>query len=332
MILRIATRGSKLALWQAHHVRERLIAGEPDLTVELLVLKTTGDRILDRPLSEVGGKGLFVKEIEEALCDGRADVAVHSMKDLPAELASGLSLAAVPAREDPRDALLVRPGLHADRIEDLPVRARVGTSSLRRVCVLKSLRPDLDVQMLRGNVDTRLRKLDEGQVDAIVLAAAGLNRLGFADRIAVLLPVEVSLPAIGQGALAVEARTGDDVTRVRLARLDDAATATATTAERAFLGRLGGSCRTPIAAHAVLTGGGSGPITGPLAGGPDELRLSLEGFVGRPDGTLILRDRITGAAKDAAALGVTLAERLLARGAAQILADCAVASSATEVR
>ena len=308
MILRIATRGSKLALWQAHHVRDWLTSRDPALTVELVVLKTTGDKILDRPLSEVGGKGLFVKEIEEAILDGRADLAVHSMKDLPAELAPGLSVAAVPPREDPRDALLVRPGLQASRIQDLPQGARVGTSSLRRVCLLKSLRPDLDVRMLRGNVDTRLRRLDEGEMDAIVLAAAGLNRLGFAERIAAVLPIDVSLPAIGQGALAVESRSDDAATRSRLADFNDAATATCTTAERAFLGRLGGSCRTPLAAHAVLEG----------------QRLQVDGLVGRPDGTLILRERGAGDATDAAALGVHLAERLLARGAAEILASCSI--------
>ena len=308
--LRIATRGSKLALWQAHHVRDRLVAAEPGLVVELLVLKTMGDKIQDRPLSEVGGKGLFVKEIEEALLDGRADVAVHSMKDLPAELAPGLVLAAVPVREDPRDALLVRPGLrgHVERVEDLPAGARVGTSSLRRVCVLKAMRPDLVVEALRGNVDTRLKKLDEDQLDAIVLAVAGLSRLGFGDRIAARLDVKRSVPAIGQGALAIECRDGDEATLARLKRLDDEATATTTRAERAFLGRLGGTCRTPLAAHATLRGDA----------------LELDGLVGRPDGTLVLREAITGPASEAARLGVQLAERLIALGADAILRACTV--------
>ncbi len=308
--VRIATRGSKLALWQAEHIKACLRANEPGLAVELVILKTTGDKILDRPLSEVGGKGLFVKEIEEALLDGRADVAVHSMKDLPAELAPGLALAAVPEREDPRDALLVRPGLGARDLDGLPHGARVGTSSLRRVCALKARRPDLDVQTLRGNVDTRLRKVQEGQLDAIVLAVAGLKRLGFAEHITAVLDLDVSLSAIGQGALAIETREDDAGTRARVARLDHRPTAIATAAERAFLARLSGSCRTPLAAHAVLDGD----------------RLSLDGFVGRPDGTEVLREQMEGSAADPAALGVALAERLIARGADAILRACAASA------
>jgi hydroxymethylbilane synthase len=304
MTIRIATRGSKLALWQAHWVRDSLIAQDPGITVELVILSTAGDRTLDRPLAEVGGKGLFVKEIEEALLDGRADVAVHSMKDLPAAMPEGLMLAAVPEREDPRDALLVRPGLAATAIADLPPGARVGTSSLRRVCLLRAQRRDLDVFPLRGNVDTRLGKLDAGQMDAMVLAVAGLTRLGHAARITRTLDVATSLPAIGQGALAIQTRAGDAETRARAAALDHAPTATAVAAERAFLARLDGSCRTPLAAHATLDGD----------------RLTLDGLVGRTDGSEILRDGIDGPAADAARLGRELAERLLGRGAAAILA------------
>jgi hydroxymethylbilane synthase len=297
-IVRIATRGSQLALWQAHHVRDRLRALEPDLAVELLVLKTRGDKILDRALSEVGGKGLFVKEIEEALLDGRADVAVHSMKDLPAELASGLELAAVPEREDPRDALVVRPGLSAKSVSDLPVGARVGTSSLRRVCQLRALRPDLELVPLRGNVDTRLGKLDARELDAAVLACAGLKRLGHAGRIACALPLTESLPAIGQGALAIECRADDEHIRRCLQPLDHPATATPVAAERAFLSRLSGSCQTPMAAHARLDG----------------TALHLEGLVADPRGTLVLKESGRGPAADPAALGRSVAERLLVRG------------------
>lgn len=315
-IVRIATRGSKLALWQAEHVQGLLERQEPGLRVELVVLKTTGDKILDRPLSEVGGKGLFVKEIEEAVAEGRADLAVHSMKDLPAEVPVGLEVMAVPPREDPRDALLVRAGLSAARLAELPMQARIGTSSLRRMCQLRAVRPDLEVLSLRGNVDTRLRRLDEGAFDAIVLAAAGLRRLGLAKHIRHVLEVDEMIPAIGQGALAIEARSDDAATRARLARLDHPPTAVCVAAERAFLGRLSGGCRTPLAAHAVLEGTA------------EEGRMVLTGLVGRPDGREVLQDRIEGPAKSTAALGVTLAERLLGRGADRILAECAASLSA----
>jgi hydroxymethylbilane synthase len=302
--VRIATRGSALALWQANHVRDRLIAAEPGLTVELVVLKTRGDKILDRALSEVGGKGLFVKEIEEALLEGRAEIAVHSMKDLPAEIPEGLVLAAVPEREDPRDALVMPLGGAVRSVSELPPAARVGTSSLRRVCQLRAVRPDLDLVPLRGNVDTRLRKLDAGELDAIVLACAGLRRLGYGARITVALPPTESLPAIGQGALAIQARTDDAATRARLAPLAHRATALATAAERAFLARLEGGCQTPLAAHAVLDGE----------------QLSIEGLVGSPDGREIVRGRSSGVASDGEAVGRGLAEELLGRGAARILA------------
>jgi hydroxymethylbilane synthase len=302
-MIRIATRGSALALWQANWVRDRLLADDATLAVELLVLKTRGDKILDRALSEVGGKGLFVKEIEEALLDGRAEVAVHSMKDLPAEMADGLVLGAVPARADARDALIVAPAISARDVASLPTGARVGTSSLRRVCQLKARRRDLEIVPLRGNVDTRLGKVQAGELDAIVLACAGLERLGHADRITAALTVEESLPAIGQGALAIQCRVDDAETRARLHKLDDRATAHAVTAERAFLRRLQGDCKTPLAAHARLDGA----------------RLVLDGLVGAPDGSKLLRRSLEGAADDGESLGRTLAEELLGAGAGELL-------------
>lgn len=313
MNIRIATRGSKLALWQAHHVKQRLEA-EPGVTVELVVLSTAGDRTLDRPLAEVGGKGLFVKEIEAALLDRRADVAVHSMKDLPAGIPEGLALAAVPEREDPRDALIVRPGLAAKTLAELPPGARLGTSSLRRLCQVKSTRPDLDVVSLRGNVDTRLGRVAAGELDAIVLAVAGLKRLGLDGRITRALEVEEALPAIGQGALAIQTRADDPAVRERVGRLHHSSTAIAVAAERAFLACLDGSCRTPMAAHAILVEG----------------RLQVDGLVGRPDGTVMLRDRVSGSPSAAEALGTDLAERLLARGAAAILRECSSARSISD--
>jgi hydroxymethylbilane synthase len=306
MTLRIATRGSALALWQANHVRDRLIANEPALTVELVVLKTRGDKILDRALSEVGGKGLFVKEIEEALLDGRADVAVHSMKDLPAEIPDGLLLAAVPEREDPRDALIVAPGIEARSVRALPAGVRVGTSSLRRMAQLKAQRSDLDVIPLRGNVDTRLKKVQAGELDAIVLACAGLKRLGHADAITCVLSTDESLPAIGQGALAIQCRGGDAATRARLAPLHHASTALAVDAERALLAKLQGDCKTPLAAHARLDGD----------------TLLVEGLVGAPDGSRILRRSVRGEAKRARELGETLAAELLADGAQDLIDHC----------
>jgi hydroxymethylbilane synthase len=301
--LRIATRGSALALWQANWVRDRLMADDPHLTVELVVLKTRGDKILDRALSEVGGKGLFVKEIEEALLDLRAEVAVHSMKDLPAEIPVGLMLGAVPVREDARDALVVAPKHAARDVASLPQGARIGTSSLRRVCQLKARRPDLDIVPLRGNVDTRLRKVEAGELDAIVLACAGLKRLGHGDRITAALSTADSLPAIGQGALAIECRVDDPETVARLAKLDDRTTRLAVVAERAFLKRLSGDCKTPLAAHATLDGN----------------KLTIEGLVGAPDGSQLLRHHLESSADDGDAAGTALAEELLARGADKLL-------------
>jgi hydroxymethylbilane synthase len=299
----VATRGSALALWQANHVKARLEAAEPGLSVELLVLKTKGDKILDVPLAQVGGKGLFVKEIEEALLDGRAQLAVHSMKDVPAALAPGCVLAAIPAREDARDVIVSRSGAG---LADLPPGAHVGTSSVRRVCQLLAKRPDLRLSPLRGNVDTRLRKLDAGEYDAIVLAAAGLLRLGHGDRISQRIDLDVSLPAIGQGALGLETCADDapSQTRVRAA-LHHEATAVCVRAERAFLIRLGGGCETPIAGHATLVA-------------PDRLRMV--GLVGAPDGQRLWRETGEAALADAEALGRELADRVLAAGAGVVLA------------
>jgi len=306
----IATRGSQLALWQAEHAKARIGAVAPDLAIDFNVITTQGDKILDVPLAKVGGKGLFVKEIEQALLDRTADLAVHSMKDVPAELAPGLELAAVSSREVPWDALCAR---EPTTLDGLPQGARVGTSSMRRQCQLLARRPDLQIAMLRGNVPTRLRKLDEGQFDAIVLAAAGLTRLGLAARITQELPLELSVPAVAQGVLGFETRAGDDevIALVRKA-LHDPAEARRVAAERAFLLKMGGSCQTPLAAHA--TGGEAEPG----GGGSGELRII--GLCGMPDGSRILRAEVAGPAADAEALGVRLGEALLAQGADAILA------------
>jgi hydroxymethylbilane synthase len=299
--VRIATRGSMLALWQANHVKAELERREPGLQVELVVLKTRGDKILDRALAEVGGKGLFVKEIEDALLDGRADIAVHSMKDLPAEVAPSLEVVAIPEREDPRDALVLRPGLRANSVSALPPSAKVGTSSLRRLCQLRAIRPDLVVEPLRGNVDTRLSKVERGDFDAIVLACAGLRRLGHGDRIAVAIDTAESLPAVGQGALALECRVDDVRTRDRLVRLNHPATARAVKAERAALRRLEGGCQTPLAAFAEIRG----------------KDLLLRALVGSIDGRTIIRGERLG--ENGEALGTALADELLGRGAAELL-------------
>jgi hydroxymethylbilane synthase len=300
----IATRGSQLALWQANHVKGRLEAVEPGLAVELNVIKTSGDQILDVPLAKVGGKGLFVKEIEQALVDRGADLAVHSMKDVPAELAPGLVIAAVSARETPWDALCARAPVTLDT---LPRGAKVGTSSMRRQCQLLARRPDLQIAMLRGNVPTRLKKLDAGEFDAIVLAAAGLVRLGMGDRITQTLPIETSIPAVAQGVLAIEIRTGDARTEALVrAALHDTRTEVHVAAERAFLAKMGGSCQTPLAAHAV--------------DGATADTLGVVGMCGMPDGTRILHARVAGPSSRAASLGVALADALLVQGAAEILA------------
>src|SRR4051794_27146032 len=293
-MLVIASRGSQLALWQAHWVQAQLAALGHESRIE--IIKTTGDKITDVPLAKVGTKGLFTKEIEEALLDGRADLAVHSLKDLPTELPACLVLAAVPEREDPRDAIVGK------RLADLPRGAKVGTSSLRRSAQLRKLRPDLRVESVRGNLDTRLRKLDEGQYDAILLAAAGLKRLGWADRIAEILPVEVMCSAVGQGALAIETRdSGSGFDAVQA--LDHADTHAAVMAERGVLGSLGGGCQVPIGAYATVSNG--------------ELRLL--GLVAAPDGTDVIRAESSGRADYAERLGRELGAVLLERGARRIL-------------
>jgi len=298
----IATRGSALALWQANHVKARLGVVAPDVTVELMVIKTSGDKIQDIPLAKVGGKGLFVKEIEQALVAREADLAVHSMKDVPPELAEGLSIAAVSAREVPWDALCARAPITVDT---LPHGAKVGTSSMRRQCQLLARRPDLKIEMLRGNVPTRIQKLDDGMYDAVVLAAAGLTRLGMAARITQELPLELSIPAVAQGVLGIETRSDDDFARelAQKAIHDDWGQA-AVTAERAFLAMMGGSCSTPLAAHAIREGG----------------QMKLVGMCGLPDGTKILKAEYIDSPEHAAKLGEQLAEDLIAQGANEILA------------
>jgi len=298
MIVRIATRRSALAKWQAHHVSALLTDREPGLEVQLLELMTRGDRILDVPLSEVGGKGLFVKEIEDALLRGDAQIAVHSMKDLPATEPPGLVIAAVPLREDPRDALVS----HGKKLAELPRGARVGTASLRRSAQLQAMRPDLKIETIRGNVATRLRKIDEG-FDAVVLAHAGLRRLGLTDKVAQVFSTDEMLPAVAQGALAIEARQDDSETMRRLAPLEDAVTRIQVEAERGFLRKLQGGCQVPIAGHAEVKGG----------------LVRLRGLVANLDGTVIIRGERSGPVADAARVGLELAEELLARGAGEIL-------------
>ena len=299
-VLRIGTRGSQLALWQARWVQSALTAMEPGLTVELVIIKTKGDKILDVPLAKVGGKGLFVKEIEEALLDNRIDLAVHSMKDMPADIPAGLTIGAVPQRADARDAFV---SLAYAGIDALPQGARVGTSSLRRAAQLSHLRPDLHIQALRGNLDTRLKKLESTDLDAVILAAAGLHRLGLADRITAELSPEVMLPAVGQGALCIESRRQDDLVAGRLAALDDAETRTSITAERAFLHRLEGGCQVPIAAHALCTAH----------------EVKMTGLVAELDGSRIIRSSVGGSPQQAQSLGLQLAETLLSQGAGDIL-------------
>ena len=298
--LRIATRKSRLALWQAEHVAALLRQVHAGLEVELVPIVTQGDRIQDRSLAAIGGKGLFIKELEVALEEQRADIAVHSMKDVPGDLPQGLMIASVLERADARDALLA---LKATGFADLPRGARVGTSSVRRQAQLLAARPDLRVEPLRGNVDTRLRKLDAGEMDAIVLACAGLIRLGWESRITARLDIRTSLPAVAQGIIGIECRGGDSRTLGLVSPLDHQATRIAMDAERAFAHRLGGSCQSPIAAHAILEGN----------------RLTLHGLVAEPDGSHLLRDTVSGSADDPAALGGLLADKFLAAGAGPLL-------------
>ncbi|MBW7984502.1 hydroxymethylbilane synthase [Enterobacillus tribolii] len=301
-IIRIATRQSPLALWQAHYVRDRLTARWPELQVELVPMVTRGDVLLDTPLAKVGGKGLFVKELELALLENRADIAVHSMKDVPVEFPAGLGLVTICEREDPRDAF-VSPNFAS--LDDLPHGSVVGTSSLRRQCQLRALRPDLVIRDLRGNVGTRLSKLDNGDYDAIILAVAGLKRLGLESRIRSALAPEQSLPAVGQGAVGIECRLDDTRVQALLAPLNHEATAIRVIAERAMNTRLEGGCQVPIGSYAELEGDS----------------LWLRALVGRPDGSEILYGERRGPAEQADALGVSLAEELLEKGARAILHD-----------
>ena len=323
--LRIATRKSQLALWQAEHVSALLRAAHPGLEIELVPLLTQGDRIQDRTLAAIGGKGLFIKELEVALEELRADIAVHSMKDVPADIPHGLIIGAVLKRADPLDALVTTSGIA--RLQDLPHGAVLGTSSPRRQAQIRALRPDLRIESLRGNVDTRLRKLDAAQksggvaatgsvaaaggnaatsdkrMDAIVLACAGLIRLGLESRITARLDPRVCLPAVTQGVIGIECRQNDPATVLFLRALEDPATRKVMDAERAFAARLGGSCQSPIAAYAELNAD----------------RITLQGLVAEPDGSRLLRDTMTGSAENPAALGRQLAERILAAGAGPLL-------------
>jgi hydroxymethylbilane synthase len=298
----VATRGSRLALWQANWVKSELESRHPGLVVELMKIKTTGDKITDVPLAQVGGKGLFTKEIEEALLRGDAHLAVHSMKDVPTLFPDGLHLRAITEREDPRDAVF---GRTDTKLMDLPKSAKIGTSSLRRQSQLLNLRPDFEMLNLRGNLDTRLRKLEEGQYDAIILAAAGVNRLGWTDKVTEFLSPEVCLPAIGQGALGIETHIDDAATNDLVAFFDHPETSTAVRAERALLKRLEGGCQVPIAAYGTVDGG----------------ELTLTGLVSSVDGTEMVKDSITGPTGSCEELGVELAETLLKMGAWDILKD-----------
>ncbi len=299
-IIRIATRKSPLAMWQAEHVAAELKQAHPGLQVELLGMSTQGDRILDTPLAKIGGKGLFVKELEQGMLEGSADIAVHSMKDVPVELPEGLHLPVIMQREDPRDAFVSN---NFKGLDELPEGATVGTSSLRRECQLREGRPDLKIAPLRGNVNTRLRKLDEGEFDAIILASAGLIRLEFGERIASFIEPEQSLPAIGQGAVGIECREEDARINALLEPLRHVETTICVSAERAMNHRLMGGCQVPIAGYAILQDG----------------QLFMRGLVGEPDGSKIIRAESRGAPQDAKAMGVALADELLAKGAGPIL-------------
>lgn len=301
-MIKIATRKSMLALWQAEYVKAELIRHHPALKVELVPMVSRGDKILNVPLAKVGGKGLFVKELEEALLDKRADIAVHSMKDVPMEFPKGLGLAVICPREDPRDAFVSN---RYDCLENLPAGSVLGTSSLRRQCQILAHRPDLTIKFLRGNVQTRLSKLDAGQYDAIILAAAGLLRLELPERIKSFIAPEVCLPAGGQGAVGIECRVDDNRIRAILEPLNHRLTAEQVTAERAMNQRLEGGCQVPIGCFAEHVAEG----------------LRLRGLVGAPDGSVILSDEITGPVTTAKAMGIALAERLLSAGADKILAD-----------
>lgn len=299
-ILRIATRQSPLALWQAEFVKAELERIHTDLTVELVPMVTRGDKILDTPLAKIGGKGLFVKELELAMLENRADIAVHSMKDVPMEFPDGLGLSVICEREDPRDAFVSN---HYKEIDSLPIGATVGTCSLRRQCQLKAKRPDIKILDLRGNVGTRLSKLDEGQYDAIILASAGLKRLGLSQRIAHEIEPDWMLPAGGQGAVGIECRTDDQKTLNYLAPLNHPTTASRVIAERAVNNKLQGGCQVPIGVFATI----------------NQQSIHIKGLVGEVDGSRMIQDEISGDVTDAEPLGIELAEKLLAAGAGEIL-------------
>jgi hydroxymethylbilane synthase len=305
-VLRIATRKSQLALWQAGHVAALLRSAHPQLSVELVPMSTRGDQIQDRSLAAIGGKGLFIKELEVAIAEGRADLAVHSMKDVPAELPPGFVIGAVLERADARDALLAT--RHAS-LAALPPGARIGTSSLRRQAQILAARPDLRIEPLRGNVGSRIKRLDDGELEAIVLACAGLLRLGLQSRITAHLDLNACLPAVGQGVIGVECRADNAGALALIAALEHPASRTVLSAERSFSGKLGGSCQSPIAAHASIANG----------------TLSLHGLVAEPDGSRLLRDQLEGPAGDPEALGEALAQRLLAAGAGPLLERLRVA-------
>ncbi|MEK7689213.1 MAG: hydroxymethylbilane synthase [Deltaproteobacteria bacterium] len=305
--IKLGSRGSQLALWQANWVKSELEKRYKNLEVEIIKIKTTGDKILDVPLAKVGGKGLFVKEIEEALLKKRIDLAVHSMKDVPTDFPNGLHLAAITEREDPRDAFIIsqKSKVKSQKFKDLAYGASIGTSSLRRSSQLLNVRPDLKIMQLRGNLNTRLKKLDEGQYDAIILAAAGVKRLGWSDRITEYLSPEVSLPAIGQGALGIETRIDDKEINELTAFFDHPATSISVRAERALLKKLEGGCQVPIAAYGEVKNN----------------QLKLIGLVASTDGKRIIKDSITGQIDRAEAIGIELAERLLSMGAWDILKE-----------
>lgn len=298
--LTIGTRSSKLALWQANWVKTELEKLHPGLTVDLNLIKTKGDKILDVPLAKVGGKGLFVKEIEQALLEQRIDLAVHSMKDMPADLPDGLSIEAVPEREDPTDVLISN---DHDTFDQLPQGAKIGTSSLRRASQLLSLRPDLNIVSLRGNLDTRLKKLTTEKLDAIILAAAGIKRLGLADRITTTLDISTMLPAVGQGALCIETRTDDERIAAFIVPLDDPNSHAAVKAERSFLKTLEGGCQVPIAGHATIAGND----------------ITMEGLVASLNGDQVIRESLTGKIENAHQLGIDLAQRIIDKGGRTLL-------------
>ncbi len=300
--IRIATRKSALALWQAEYVKARLEASHPGLVVSLVPMVSRGDKLLDAPLAKIGGKGLFVKELETALMENEADIAVHSMKDVPMEFPAGLGLYCICEREDPRDAFVSN---RFASLDDMPAGSVVGTSSLRRQCQIAERRPDLEIRSLRGNVGTRLSKLDNGDYDAIILAVAGLKRLDLEARIGYAMPADVSLPAVGQGAVGIECRLDDERTRALLAPLNHDETAIRVSAERAMNTRLEGGCQVPIGSYAEINNG----------------EIWLRALVGAPDGSQVIRGERRGPAQDAEKMGVSLAEELLENGARAILAE-----------